>query len=120
MYAKCHGFDRGRVSFLYRGLYDAIFFIKNRDNIQTSLVTEQCLHRVRVVSASRSALPARTWGSPGAGMVIAATADPDWIKGYPIPYSIMLSSKLQERRKGDGVQRDGVCLPKKPVCVMSL
>ena len=58
-------------------------------------------------------------GFTGAGRVIAGTADPDWMKGYPIPYNIMLTHKLQERRKRD-VQRGGGCLPRKPVCVMSL
>ena len=44
----------------------------------------------------------------------ARTADPDWPRGYSIPYDIMLSIyKLgeEEGRRGD-IGHDGVCLPK--------
>jgi len=43
----------------------------------------------------------------------AGTADPNWPKGYSMPYDVMLSNKKLGEEKGRGdFRRDGSCLPK--------
>ena len=43
----------------------------------------------------------------------AGIADPNWPKGYSVPYDVRLSNKSWGKKKeGGDVQSDGVCLPK--------
>lgn len=49
----------------------------------------------------------------------ARSTDLDWPKGYPIPYSVMLSNKPAGKEEVGDVLSDGVCLPNKPLHMMS-
>ena len=49
----------------------------------------------------------------------ARTAGPGWPKGCPTPCGVMLSNKAGvKKEEGEDVWSDGVCLPKKMLCVM--
>lgn len=94
----CYGFGWDRVKFIHRGLSDAVFCIFGENNgVKKSkfvAVAEQCLHRPKVFFTSHTALPARRLGEhKKPGEDTAKTADPDWLKGYPISYNVMLSSE---------------------------
>ena len=48
----------------------------------------------------------------------AKIADPNQLKGYVMSYGIILSNKSWG--KGGGREEDGVCLPRKPLQIISL
>ena len=53
------------------------------------------MHRVRVVSASHTALPARRLGvHKKLGRDIDTTADLSGTKGYPVSYDVVLTNKF--------------------------
>jgi len=53
---------------------------------------EQCLYRVKAFSASHITPPASGLGvHKKLGVDTAGTANPNWPKGYSIPYDVMLS-----------------------------
>lgn len=56
--------------------------------------SKQCLHNVKATSVSHAALPGVGWGWAGVWEgSTAGRADPDWPKGYFMPYHSRLSNK---------------------------
>ena len=65
---------------------------KNVDNtLMLSVVAKQCLDQVKDFSASRAQPARRLEGHKKLGGDTARTADPNWPKGYSIPWDVLLS-----------------------------
>lgn len=73
---------------------------------------------VKTVSVTVAA-EQRLQGAKDMGGERARTTDLDWPKGYPIPYDVMLSNKPAGKEEVRDVLSVGVCLPDKPLHIMS-
>lgn len=104
-------FLRGRINFIFRGFYDAVFRIFGENSCDSTLmvlvVEEKCFHKGKDFSA-HSALPVSRQDQ-------ARVVDPDWPKGYAVPHGIMLSNKSWGK---EGGRRGHSKFPKKPLCMM--
>jgi len=87
----CPGFGWDRVNFLPNSSCSAVFWIWNENNVDNVLMVLVC-YVIKDFSACSTVLPTRRLGvhkklegDP------AGTADPNWLKGYPIPYDVTLS-----------------------------
>lgn len=96
------------------------FVLESADNtLMFSIAAEPCLHRAQDVSALHAALPARRLGvHQELGGDIARTAGPGWPKTCSTSHN-MLQNKNWEKERGRDAQNNGVCLPKKPLRLMS-
>ena len=78
------------------------------------VIAEQFLNKVKAFSASHTAPPVSRMGvHKKLGGDTAGTADPNWPKGYPLPYDVIHSKQSSGRgwaSRGD-FQSSGICLP---------
>lgn len=85
--------------------------------MDVSIAVEQCMHRDKDFSAPRAALPTRGRGCQAAGRgQLTQTEERD------VPYHTASWTAIKARgmkEEGMDFQRDGVCLPKKLLHVMS-
>lgn len=101
------GFGWNRVNFLSSSWYKAVFWIQDENNVDNTLMFQFLLSsacsKSRTFSAFHTALPAHRLGvHKRLGGDATKTADPNWTKGYSIPYDIILNTKTGGRWPRDG------------------
>lgn len=83
------------------------------------VIAEQCLYSIKAFSPPQLPTVSMLVEDKRLGGDIAKSADPNWPKGYSIPYDVVLSNNSSEKWGGKrDVRSYGICLPKQLLCML--